>query len=68
MTARSTTLTVKYPRGHAGNPMTDDEVEAKFRGLADGVITRSTQDKLLDAMWNMDKAKDVKSLWAFAVK
>src|SRR5262245_10741896 len=25
--------TVKYPRGHAGNPMSDEEVEQKFRTL-----------------------------------
>jgi len=58
-------LTVKFPRGHAGNPMTDDEVEHKFRTLADGVISRSTQNKLLDAMWKLDKAKSVKDLWSF---
>ncbi len=62
------TLTVKYPRGHAGNPMTDDEVETKFRGLANGVIPTALQNKLLDSMWNMDKAKDVKNLWQFNVK
>lgn len=62
------TLTVKYPRGHAGNPMTDDEVEAKFRGLADGVIPKALQNKLLDSMWKLDKAKDVKNLWQFSVK
>lgn len=62
------TLMVKYPRGHAGNPMTDDEVEAKFRGLADGVIPKALQNKLLDSMWNLDKAKDIKTLWQFSVK
>ncbi len=59
--------TVKYPRGHAGNPMTDDEVEYKFRTLADGVISKRTQDQLLDAMWNLDKAKSVADLWKFKV-
>lgn len=65
---RKYTLMVKYPRGHAGNPMTDEEVEAKFRGLADGVIPNALQNKLLDAMWTLDKAKDVKTLWQFNVK
>jgi len=59
--------TVKYPRGHAGNPMTDDEVEYKFRTLADGVISKRTQDQLLDAMWNLDKAKSVADIWKFKV-
>ncbi|MBK8267765.1 MAG: MmgE/PrpD family protein [Planctomycetes bacterium] len=58
---------VKYPRGHAGNPMSDDEVEYKFRTLAKGVITESQQDKLLAEMWKLDSAKKVDSLWQFEV-
>ncbi len=59
--------TVKYPRGHAGNPMTDDEVEHKFRTLADGVIPARLQTKLLKEMWSLDKAKRVRNLWQFDV-
>ena len=59
------TKTVKYPRGHAGNPMTDEEVEQKFRRLADGVISKATQDNLLKQMWGLDKAKQVRNLWQF---
>lgn len=57
--------TVKYPRGHAGNPMSDDEVETKFRTLADGVISDKQQDNLLAEMWSLDKSKDVRDLWRF---
>lgn len=59
--------TVKYPRGHAGNPMTDEEVEEKFRRLADGVISTKLQNKLLREMWSLEKAKRVKNLWQFEV-
>ncbi|RIK62641.1 MAG: MmgE/PrpD family protein [Planctomycetota bacterium] len=59
--------TVKYPRGHAGNPMSDDEVEHKFRTLAEGVIPTKLQNKLLDQMWSLDKMKDVRKLWSFKV-
>ena len=59
--------TVKYPRGHAGNPMTDDEVEAKFRRLADGVISERLQSRLLSEMWALDKSKSVSKLWQFTV-
>jgi 2-methylcitrate dehydratase len=59
--------TVKYPRGHAGNPMSDQEVEDKFRRLADGVIAKRVQDKLLGEMWSLDKAGSVRNLWQFAV-
>lgn len=59
--------TVKYPRGHAGNPMSDEEVEYKFRTLAKGVISEKLQNKLLAEMWNLDKSKDVRNLWQFEV-
>ncbi len=59
--------TVKYPCGHAGNPMTDEQVEHKFRTLAEGVISPKLQDKLLDASWRLDQAKTVRNLWRFPV-
>ena len=59
--------TVKYPRGHAGNPMSDQEVETKFRTLADGVISRKLQDQLLGQMWSLDRSKDIRKLWSFKV-
>ncbi len=64
---RKYTKTVKYPRGHAGNPMTDDEVEHKFRTLADGVISTRLQTKLLKDLWSLEKAKSVRNLWQFEV-
>ncbi|MFQ5411217.1 MAG: MmgE/PrpD family protein [Phycisphaerae bacterium] len=59
--------TVKYPRGHAGNPMSDAEVEEKFRRLADGVISTSLQNRLLRQMWSLDRAKRVRDLWRFEI-
>ncbi|HWL95393.1 MAG TPA: MmgE/PrpD family protein, partial [Phycisphaerae bacterium] len=64
---RSFEKTVKYPRGHAGNPMTDTEVESKFRTLASGVISEQQQDRLLASMWKMDAMDNVASLWDFEV-
>jgi len=46
---------VDYPRGHAENPMTDDEVVAKFLRLADGVVAKSTADKLVEKVMKFDK-------------
>ncbi len=57
--------TVKYPCGHAGNPMTDEQVEYKFRTLAEGVIGERVQDALLKEMWSLEKAKTVKNVWRF---
>ncbi len=58
---------VDFPRGHAGNPMTDDEVEHKFRTLARGVIGEKQQDAILKQAWSLDKAKHVGDIWAFKV-
>jgi 2-methylcitrate dehydratase len=60
--------TVKYPRGHAGNPMTDEEVEQKFRTLAGGVIPEKLQNKLLAELWSLDRAAKVTNIWQFPVK
>ena len=48
--------------------MSDEEVETKFATLAEGVIPEKLQRKLLDQMWSLDKAKDVRKLWEFKVK
>lgn len=58
---------VKYPCGHAGNPMTDDQVESKFRLLATGVISEKMQDKVLSEMWSLERMTSVHNLWAFDV-
>ena len=58
---------VDFPRGHAENPMTDDEVVAKFRKLAEGVITDETADRILDQAWNLDNLGDVTPLFSFKV-
>jgi len=45
---------VDFPRGHAENPMTDDEVFAKFHRLADGVIAKDTADQLVEQVMKFD--------------
>lgn len=58
---------VDFPRGHAGNPMTDEEVVAKFRRMAEGVVASRTADRILEQAWNLDKLTDVTPLFAFDV-
>jgi 2-methylcitrate dehydratase len=50
---------VRYPKGHAKNPVTDVEVDAKFRELfaASGSVAQC--DAALAALWDLDRAKDV---------
>jgi 2-methylcitrate dehydratase len=59
--------TVAYPCGHAKNPMTDEQVEGKFRRLTADLISEQLQDKLLQEMWSLDRAANVKDLWRFDV-
>ena len=58
---------VDFPRGHAGNPMTDDEVIAKFQRMANGVISDATAKQILDRAWSLDAMGDVTPLFTFEV-
>ena len=42
-------------RGNAANPLSDAEIEAKFRGLADGVLPAERVDALLASLWAFDE-------------
>jgi 2-methylcitrate dehydratase len=50
---------VPYHRGHYKNPMTDQEVEAKFRKLAAEWLTSRQVDALLDRLWNLEQVRDI---------
>ena len=56
---------VDYPRGHAGNPMSDDEVIAKFRGLAEGVIDAATADRIVEQVFKLETLEDITPILAF---
>ena len=52
-----------YPKGHRSNPMTDAEVEDKFRSLSAGTLTDSQCDRALDIVWSLDKQPDLTALF-----
>ncbi len=58
---------VDFPRGHAGNPMTDDEVVAKFRRLAEGVVSDAAAKQILDLAWKLESLRNVTPLFEFEV-
>lgn len=58
---------VDYPRGHALNPMTDEEVVAKFRKLAHGVATDETAERIIDRAMHLEELADLSDLVAFEV-
>ena len=51
-----------YPKGDPRNPLTDREIEEKFEALADPVMTKAAQQKLKDAVWNLEQCGSVSQL------
>ena len=51
-----------YPKGDPRNPLSDLEVEEKFAALADGVIGKPRQQRVRDAIWNLEKSGSVAQL------
>lgn len=56
---------VKYPRGHAGNPMTDEEVVKKFRTQAEPVVGARTAERIVDLAMSLDELPDASPLLEF---
>ena len=52
---REFTRQLDYPKGDPRNPLSDKEVEEKFAALAEGVLSRNAQNKVKDAVWNLEK-------------
>lgn len=53
---------VEFPRGHAGNPMTDAEVEAKFRRVAEPRYGKAKADAILARCWDLENLTSVTDL------
>jgi 2-methylcitrate dehydratase len=53
---------VEFPRGHAGNPMTDAEVEAKFRRAVEPKYGKAKADAILARCWEFEKLTSVTEL------
>ena len=53
---------VEFPRGHAGNPMTDAEVEAKFRRAVEPKYGKAKADAILARCWELEKLTSVTDL------
>jgi 2-methylcitrate dehydratase len=52
------TTMVDYHKGHYKNPLSDVEIEAKFRALAAPVLATAQTDRLLAALWKVEDAAD----------
>src|SRR5437588_7217267 len=59
---RSFSKQLDYPKGDPRNPLTDTEIEEKFSALAEGVLTSAAQEKVKDAVWNLEHVDSVAEL------
>lgn len=48
-----------YYRGHFRNPMSDGDIDAKFRGLCADTLPPAQTDALLERLWHLDQAADI---------
>jgi len=50
---------VDHAKGSPENPMSDEEVVAKFRANAAGVLDSQQQDKVVDLTWHLDELENI---------
>jgi 2-methylcitrate dehydratase len=55
---------VEYHRGHFKNPMTDAEMEEKFRSMAQKQLSADSVDNLLRLLWGLESQPQVGTLLA----
>ena len=59
---RSYKEVVEHPTGSPERPMSDAQVEAKFRALTAGALATSRSERLLEACWQIDRLADLRDL------
>jgi 2-methylcitrate dehydratase len=53
------TKKILYPKGHPKNPLTDDEVEGKFKRLGKNLFDDRQLNGILNALWTVEKEEDI---------
>lgn len=54
---------VDYPRGHFRNPMSDDEINDKFRALAKRILDAGQIDHVLELLWHIEDSTRVSRIF-----
>jgi len=62
------TAVVEYHKGHYRNPMSESEVEAKFRSLSGNVLAPTQTDRLLETLWRLEDVVDAGEIVRLTVK
>lgn len=53
---------IEHAVGSAKNPMSDAQLEAKFKGLTQGMLPPGRVDQLIEFCWNVEQAPDAAGL------
>jgi 2-methylcitrate dehydratase PrpD len=56
------TLYVKQPLGAPENPISDEDLFAKFRMSVASRVSAKDADRAIDRVWNLDGARSVREL------
>lgn len=59
---RTLEMFVEHAIGSIARPMSDGDLESKFRGLAGGILVRAQTERLLELCWNVRELPDVSAL------
>ena len=52
-----------YPKGHRHNPLSDAEVEAKFRRFAGEILTEQQCTTALELLWSVERLPTMQTLF-----
>ena len=52
-----------YPKGHPNNPMTDAEIDTKFRSLSADLLTAQQCDRALNLLWHLEDQPNLGELF-----
>lgn len=53
---------VDLPKGQPGNPMTDEEINAKFSNMAEKVMPEAQVNQIIKTVYDLDNVSDVSAL------
>jgi 2-methylcitrate dehydratase len=55
---------IRYPKGHEKSPMSDAEIERKFRDAGAGRLDARRCDQALEALWGLERIEDASRITA----
>jgi len=58
---------VEMPHGIGGDPLTDKELEDKFRGMAEKYFSQKHIQKICDTVWEVEKMDSINSLTSLMI-